>query len=90
MIGVVRAVSLVINILGASGSKSQRVAPHGVDRTMFLVMLEVTWHSWRLLGAPAPGGCSAVFMVCWTCPHAVHLPGPAPAEVPGSSLIVLR
>ena len=41
--------TLVINLLGASGSKAQIVVPHGTDSAMVLVSPLIAPCSWRWL-----------------------------------------
>ena len=83
--GAVAALSLVISLPSASGSKAQMVAPHGAGETTIPVTPEVTCHSWRLL--TTFGSYSVIPEViiracshggCWLRPVSVDVPGSAP------------
>lgn len=88
------SVSLVINLLGASGSRAQMVVPHGTvyhgssyptDHSLFLVvaLLGFALLLWSLL----PQACSD--LGCWLRPVSVNFPdlfvlGIGPAKVSSS------
>ena len=89
--------TLVINILGASGSKALMVAPCGAVIAMVPVIMLVTQCSWRLLSIPRVGSALVEFTVSVLLRPSLLVQscldpwsGSAPAEVPGLGLVLQR